>query len=203
MSIQKQKDNIKRYEIKLVFTNKDENKLLKNNKLKKIFPDRIVESIYFDTSEFKFFHLSEEGVTPRIKIRMRGYNNGLLENLEIKKTNNYDREKIVIKKFNYNLIDFYKHLKNLGIEGAFTKKLKVKYKRSYYQFENVGRITFDEDIVFSLPGNVNSLIRTNHKVMEVKVNSNYFDKSKIEKVINLKESRFSKYCIGVNSLYNN
>ena len=69
--------------------------------------------------------------------------------------------------------------------------------------DNVGRITFDEDIVFSLPGNVNSLIRTNHKVMEVKVNSNYFDKSKIEKVINLKESRFSKYCIGVNSLYNN
>ena len=55
MSIQKQKDNIKRYEIKFVFTNKDENKLLKNNKLKKIFPDRIVESIYFDTSEFKFF----------------------------------------------------------------------------------------------------------------------------------------------------
>ena len=114
MSIQKQKDNIKRYEIKFVFTNKDENKLLKNNKLKKIFPDRIVESIYFDTSEFKFFHLSEEGVTPRIKIRMRGYNNGLLENLEIKKTNNYDREKIVIKKFNYNLTDFYKHLKILA-----------------------------------------------------------------------------------------
>ena len=44
MSIQKQKDKIKRYEIKFVFTNKDENKLLKNNKLKKIFPDRIVES---------------------------------------------------------------------------------------------------------------------------------------------------------------
>ena len=169
----------------------------------KIFPDRIVESVYYDTSEFKFFHLSEEGVTPRIKIRMRGYNNGILENLEIKKTNNYDRQKIVIKKFNYNLTDFYKNLKNLGIEGAFVKKLKVKYKRSYYQFENVGRITFDQDIVFSLPGNINSLIKTNHKVMEVKVNSDYFDKSKIEKVVNLKESRFSKYCIGVNYLYNN
>ena len=203
MSSQKQKDNINRHEIKFAFTNKDENKLLQNYKLKKIFPDRIVESVYYDTSEFKFFHLSEEGVTPRIKIRMRGYNNGLLENLEIKKTNNYDRQKIVIKKFNYNLTDFYKNLKNLGIEGAFVKKLKVKYKRSYYQFENVGRITFDQDIVFSLPGNINSLIKTNHKVMEVKVNSDYFDKSKIEKVVNLKESRFSKYCIGVNYLYNN
>tara|TARA_B100000686_G_scaffold353206_1_gene457875 strand:- start:804 stop:1415 length:612 start_codon:yes stop_codon:yes gene_type:complete len=203
MNRQKKQDNIKRHEIKFAFTNKDENKLLQNYKLKKIFPDRIVESVYYDTSEFKFFHLSEEGVTPRIKIRMRGYNNGLLENLEIKKTNNYDRQKIVIKKFNYNLTDFYKNLKNLGIEGAFVKKLKVKYKRSYYQFENVGRITFDQDIVFSLPGNINSLIKTNHKVMEVKVNSDYFDKSKIEKVVNLKESRFSKYCIGVNYLYNN
>ena len=203
MNRQKKQDNIKRHEIKFAFTNKDENKLLQNYKLKKIFPDRIVESVYYDTSEFKFFHLSEEGVTPRIKIRMRGYNNGLLENLEIKKTNNYDRQKIVIKKFNYNLSDFYKNLKNLGIEGAFVKKLKVKYKRSYYQFENVGRITFDQDIVFSLPGNINSLIKTNHKVMEVKVNSDYFDKSKIEKVVNLKESRFSKYCIGVNYLYNN
>ena len=201
--MQKKEDNIKRHEIKFVFSDKNENKLLKNYELKKIFPDRIVESIYFDTSEFKFFHLSEEGLTPRIKIRMRGYNNGLIENLEIKKTNNYDRQKIVIKKFNYNLTDFYKNLKNLGIEGAFVKKLKVKYKRSYYQFENVGRITFDQDIVFSLPGNINSLIKTNHKVMEVKVNSDYFDKSKIEKVVNLKESRFSKYCIGVNYLYNN
>ena len=86
MNRQKKQDNIKRHEIKFAFTNKDENKLLQNYKLKKIFPDRIVESVYYDTSEFKFFHLSEEGVTPRIKIRMRGYNNGLLENLEIKKT---------------------------------------------------------------------------------------------------------------------
>ena len=29
MSVQKQKDNIKRYEIKFVFTNRDENELLK------------------------------------------------------------------------------------------------------------------------------------------------------------------------------
>ena len=203
MIVQKQKDNIKRYEIKFVFTNRDENKLLKKNQLKKIFPDRIVESVYFDTSEFKFFHLSEEGVTPRIKIRMRGYNNKILDNLEIKKTNNYYREKIVIKNFDYNITNFYKHLKSLGIEGAFTKKIKVKYKRSYYLLENIGRITFDQDITFSLPGNINSLVKTNHKVMEVKINNNYLDKIKIEKIVNLKESRFSKYCVGINNLYNN
>ena len=196
------KDNLKRHEVKFILNNKAKSKFLMRNNLSKLYPDRIVESIYFDTSEFKFFHLSEEGITPRIKIRIRGYNNGLFENLEIKKTNSYDRQKIVIKKFNYNLTDFYKNLKSFGIDGIFTKKLKVKYKRSYYTLENVGRITFDQDIVFSLPGNVNSLIKINHKVMEVKVNSNYFDKNQIEKTVNLKESRFSKYCIGINSLYN-
>ena len=33
----------------------------------KLFPDRIVESIYYDTIDFKYFYLSEEGVTPRLK----------------------------------------------------------------------------------------------------------------------------------------
>ena len=71
----------------------------------------------------------------------------MFENLEIKKTNSYARQKIVIKKFNYNLTDFYKNLKSFGIDRVFTKKLKVKYKRSYYTLENVGRITFDQDII--------------------------------------------------------
>jgi len=102
--MQKKDSNVKRHEIKFVFTNKDENKFLKSYQLKKIFPDRIVESLYYDTNDFKFFHLSEEGVTPRIKIRIRGYNNNILDNLEIKKTNDYDREKFVIKNFNFTNI---------------------------------------------------------------------------------------------------
>ena len=60
-----------------------------------------------------------------------------------------------------------------------------------------------ENITFNLPGNVNSSIKINHKIMEVKVKSEYFDKSQIEKLLNLKESRFSKYCIGINRLYDN
>ena len=54
--MQKKDSNVKRHEIKFVFTNKDENKFLKSYQLKKIFPDRIVESLYYDTNDFKFFH---------------------------------------------------------------------------------------------------------------------------------------------------
>ena len=39
-------------------------------------------------------------------------------------------------------------------------------------------------------------------ILEVKIQSNKIDKNIIEKIINLRETRFSKYCIGVNNLLN-
>ena len=76
------KSNQKRHEIKFLINSKEKYELIEKKKLKKLFPDRIVESIYFDTKDFQFFNLSEEGVTPRFKIRLRGYNNQKLNNLE-------------------------------------------------------------------------------------------------------------------------
>ena len=69
------KDNQKRYEIKFLINSKEKRELIDKNQLKKLFPDRIVESVYFDTEDLQFFNLSEEGITPRFKIRIRGYNN--------------------------------------------------------------------------------------------------------------------------------
>ena len=68
------KENNKRFEIKFLLSKKNENFLSRNFKIKKLFPDRLVYSMYFDTANFKFFRLSEEGLTPRMKIRLRGYN---------------------------------------------------------------------------------------------------------------------------------
>tara|TARA_Y100001970_G_scaffold5981_1_gene6780 strand:+ start:53360 stop:53968 length:609 start_codon:yes stop_codon:yes gene_type:complete len=195
--------SIKRYEIKFIFTKNNENYFDKIKNLKKIFPDRVVESIYYDTNQFKFFSLSEEGITPRIKVRIRGYNNGFLNNLEIKKTNNYDREKIVIKNFENSFVNFYKSLKKIGIDETLHEKLRVKYDRSYYHLKNIGRITYDKNIQFSLPGkNKSSPISIDNTVMEVKVNSVFFDKVEVEKKVGFKESRFSKYCFGINKIYN-
>lgn len=195
------KDNLKRHEIKFILNKKEQINFLKKDNLKILYPDRIVESIYFDTNDLDFFNLSEEGVTPRIKVRMRGYDNGELDNLEIKKTKNYHREKIVYKNFKFDNYLFHHNLKRQGIKNILEKKIRVKYLRSYYYLENFGRITLDRNIEFFLPfKEFHNSKKINEIILEVKIQSNKIDKNTVEKIINLKETRFSKYCIGVNNL---
>ena len=195
------KDNQKRYEIKFLINSKEKRELIDKNQLKKLFPDRIVESVYFDTKDLQFFNLSEEGITPRFKIRIRGYNNKKLDNLEIKTTNNYHREKVVIKNFIFDNYELHKNLKKIGIKQTVQKKIRIKYLRSYYKLENVGRITLDRNIEFLSPEeSFHNSKKIKQNILEVKVQRENIDKNFIEKIINLKETRFSKYCIGINCL---
>ncbi len=196
-------DNQKRHEIKFIINKKEKINFINKNHLNKIFPDRIVESIYFDTKDLQFFSLSEEGVTPRFKIRLRGYNNEKPSNLEIKKTKNYHREKIVLKNFQFNSFELHKTLKNMGINNIVDQKIRVKYLRSYYELKDLGRITMDENIEFFNPSKeFRNPKKINKIILEVKIQRKEIDKNHVEKIINLKESRFSKYCIGINCLRN-
>ena len=196
-------DNQKRHEIKFIINKKEKINFINKNHLNKIFPDRIVESIYFDTKDLQFFSLSEEGVTPRFKIRLRGYNNEKPSNLEIKKTKNYHREKIVIKNFQFNSFELHKTLKNMGINNIVDQKIRVKYLRSYYELKDLGRITMDENIEFFNPSKeFRNPKKINKIILEVKIQRKEIDKNHVEKIINLKESRFSKYCVGINCLRN-
>ena len=196
-------DNQKRHEIKFIINKKEKINFINKNHLNKIFPDRIVESIYFDTKDLQFFSLSEEGVTPRFKIRLRGYNNEKPSNLEIKKTKNYHREKIVIKNFQFNSFELHKTLKSMGINNIVDQKIRVKYLRSYYELKDLGRITMDENIEFFNPSKeFRNPKKINKIILEVKIQIKEIDKNHVEKIINLKESRFSKYCVGINCLRN-
>ena len=196
-------DNQKRHEIKFIINKKEKIDFINKNHLNKIFPDRIVESIYFDTKDLQFFSLSEEGVTPRFKIRLRGYNNEKPSNLEIKKTKNYHREKIVLKNFQFNSFELHKTLKNMGINNIVDQKIRVKYLRSYYELKDLGRITMDENIEFFNPSKeFRNPKKINKIILEVKIQRKEIDKNHVEKIINLKESRFSKYCVGINCLRN-
>lgn len=195
------KDNQKRYEIKFIINEKQKSLFLRKNSLSNLFPDRIVESIYYDTKDLFFFNMSEEGVTPRTKVRVRGYNNGKLNNLEIKTTQNYHREKIVIKDIKVDHHNLHDNLKKVGINRIVQQKLRVKYLRSYYLLDAVGRITIDRNIEFLSPDvNFHNSKKIQSIILEVKTQSNNIDKNFIEKVINFKETRFSKYCIGMNHL---
>ena len=193
------KGNQKRHEIKFLIDTKEKYELIDKNHLKKLFPDRIVESIYFDTEDLQFFNLSEEGITPRFKIRIRGYNNKKLDNLEIKTTNNYHREKVTFKNFSFDNYELHRSLKKIGVKQTVQKKIRVRYLRSYYKLENVGRITLDRNIEFFSPNeNFHNSKKIKQNILEVKVQKENIDKNFIEKTINLKETRFSKYCIGIN-----
>ena len=195
------KDNQKRYEIKFLINSKEKRELINKNQLEKLFPDRIVESVYFDTKDLQFFNLSEEGITPRFKIRIRGYNNKKPDNLEIKTTNNYHREKVTIKNFIFDNYELHKKLKKIGIKQTVQKKIRVKYLRSYYKLKNIGRITLDRNIEFLSPEeSFHNSKKIKQNILEVKVQRENIDKNFIEKIINLKEIRFSKYCIGINCL---
>lgn len=196
-------DNQKRHEIKFIINKKEKINFINKNHLNKIFPDRIVESIYFDTKDLQFFSLSEEGVTPRFKIRLRSYNNEKPSNLEIKKTKNYHREKIVLKNFQFNSFELHKTLKSMGINNIVDQKIRVKYLRSYYELKDLGRITMDENIEFFNPSKeFRNPKKINKIILEVKIQRKEIDKNHVEKIINLKESRFSKYCVGINCLRN-
>ena len=196
-------DNQKRHEIKFIINKKEKINFINKNHLNKIFPDRIVESIYFDTKDLQFFSLSEEGVTPRFKIRLRGYNNEKPSNLEIKNTKNYHREKIVLKNFQFNSFELHKTLKSMGINNIVDQKIRVKYLRSYYELKDLGRITMDENIEFFNPSKeFRNPKKINKIILEVKIQRKEIDKNHVEKIINLKESRFSKYCVGINCLRN-
>ena len=203
------KENNRRQEIKFLFNLSSFFMLKIEKKLKKIFPTRIVNSIYFDTNKFDFYHNSEEGLSPRKKIRVRYYNDSF-ENLllETKITENYYRSKFV-KKF---LLDNFNHkfIKKECNNDFIIPKLKVSYLRDYYQSE-IGRITVDNKImckqISTYAGTLSSINKNNKKILdnnqvivELKTHNN-FSKYEAIKFFNKNDIRMSKYCLAVQKLY--
>jgi len=90
----------------------------------------------------------------------------------------------------------------IGINEIVEKKIRIKYLRSYFLLKGVGRVTIDRNIEFFLPSlNFHHSKKTNEIVLEVKIQNDKFDKNDIEKIINFREIRYSKYCNGINRLY--
>tara|TARA_B110000014_G_scaffold202979_1_gene152968 strand:- start:282 stop:878 length:597 start_codon:yes stop_codon:yes gene_type:complete len=196
---------MKRYEIKFDISEFKINKIVKDYRLKKLHPERTVKSIYFDTINYNYFIESEEGQTPRKKIRIRSYNNKKIYSLEFKFTNAHHRKKIVINNFIYNYKNILNQLLKLNINDLIHPKLLVTYNRLYFS-SSIGRVTIDKNINYQ---KVNSNLKTSsgvitdHKtILEVKINEKNFDKYKVMKFFNFQESRNSKYCNGINLFKN-
>ena len=182
---------------------KIKNEILKLNG-KTLFPKRLISSIYFDNKNLDMFQDSEEGNTPRKKIRFRNYpeNKEKIFFYEIK-INSAEGK---FKKSSKKIFDEYKHALQNGIfdtsYGTIEKKIEVSYFREYYLIDNT-RITLDYSIKYASPDGINKKEDLESLILEVKSAENIIDiQNKFINVIPIRRERFSKYCEGINMLYN-
>ena len=168
--------------------------------MKELYSERKISSIYFDNKNFDIYKDSEEGVLPRKKIRVRWYNKKKEFNKEIKISSHEGRFKVNEK---LDLIDNKKNIEKLiffdQIYGSLSAKILINYNREYFTFKHL-RITFDNNISYT---NLKDINYTNYNenfcVMEIKSEFKTSD-DYIEKIFNYTNSRFSKYCNGINNL---
>lgn len=119
----------------------------------KTFPNRKVNSIYFDTKDLDFFNEGEDGIIPRIKCRYRWYGNPkkIQENgsIEVKTTHSHFKEKeTILKKKYFDSKNFFKEKFNLSLSPI----CQISYDRVYYINKDQFRFTYDYNIRFKIIG---------------------------------------------------
>ena len=167
----------------------------------KLYPDRKIKSLYFENLNNQMFIDSEEGITPRKKIRIRNYPDNknkkfLFEKKISSPDGRFKKKKIIeiheiekIKKFGY-FDDIYR---------SCHPKLFVEYTREYYDTK-ICRLTIDTNIVYTKYGKINYTKSDPNVAVEIKANFN----SDMDKLINqfpFQRVRFSKYCRGFDFLF--
>ena len=114
-----------------------------------LHPSRLINSCYFDNSELKLFHESEEGVLPRKKFRIRWYNKSNIFTEEIKISSIEGRFK-----YQKKILDIHKSEELFDIKifdklyGELIPVLIISYEREYFSFNDL-RITFDKNISYT------------------------------------------------------
>lgn len=171
------------------------------NKGINLYPDRSIESIYFDNKFLQSYKESEEGILPRKKIRIRSYDQFKTSFLEEKISSVEGKFKKNSKISSHELHDFKK-------EGYFDKKyglmypiIKISYLRSYYLIEKKIRITMDRNILYNSINNKTLFFRDSDiLILETKLNSRFI-LSDLENLIPFTRLRVSKYCQSIDKLF--
>ena len=190
--------------------------LIKNN-FRNIFDKRVINSIYFDTTDLKFFTENIEGISRRKKVRLRWYNDDFAKSiLEIKNK----KEFLVWKEnfpininddSNYNFLNLKKNsLNKIYIFKKFNliPKIKISYSREYF-LSSCGNFRATVDTDLSMNRNLKSKIPPyfmNRDILEFKYNQNkdtLFRNFVNDVGIKFRFQKYSKYVSGVLLLKNN
>jgi SPX domain protein involved in polyphosphate accumulation len=198
-----------RIEFKIDIHNSKKNiffNFLKTNKASKLYEDRLINSIYFDNNRFEMYHDSNEGLSPRKKIRLRFYGD----------KNQLDKQKELLLEKKYTVLsgrsktskkvrDFDNQLKYGILDskyGICYPRTVVSYLRSYYVCRDF-RITLDTNINFRSFNSENSILNSvsiDDIIIEIKTND-ITKSDDLKKTFPFSEIRFSKYCKSVEYLY--
>jgi len=179
------------------------------------YPCRIVNSIYFDTYNFKSLDESIEGGSLRRKTRIRWYGNQLSETyatLEFKlKHGHLSWKKLLKNSFRVNPSEnswdkFVSPASNhaicvLSLYNLIPQSI-VSYHRSYYtSLDEKVRITIDHELqTFTQTSSLNCNLKykdlfLNKIIMEIKVSeNNQMILKEVLKDFPFSQKRFSKYC---------
>ena len=184
-----------------------------------IYSKRYVNNIYFDSFSFKNLNDNVEGVSDRIKIRIRWYGNlfGYIQKpkLEIKiKKGLLGMKKVIpITSFfldeNTDFLSIIYSIKNLSeilqIDlNAVIPTLVNRYSRTYYLSNNKNfRITIDSEQSFYHVKNINNSFLNHHDdkdsvILELKYDKIYDDDvKKITSIFPFRITKSSKYVKGL------
>ena len=200
--------NNSRIEKKFVFGKYQDDlieKLLLINNFSKIYPDRIISSIYIDTLNYDFAKNNINGTNERKKIRIRWYNNNLEKiYLEIKNKRNFyvwkniSKMNIFTNKNNFvsDLKENFFDPKNINANN-YNFVLQTNYKRNYW-LSNNGKIraTVDTEINTSPSYDLTRTIELPETILEFKFSPNsekFFRDFLSKKGLNLRSKKYSKY----------
>jgi len=221
-----QSDNLKRFERKYVLSQNRSwifRNILSEKRFIKIHNKRRVRSLYFDTLNFSFFRDNIEGVSNRIKPRIRWYeeavkgkNKEFEARLEFKKKKGFVGTKTI-----YSLGKFKNITKLLEIvnQEKFLNRISViikqnvfpvlitSYNREYFiSYNKKFRSTIDTNL--SVQSVVNNKIKLpiDKEILELKYgieNDNDFRNNIINSNFKLRFQKFSKYSVGLLNLKKN
>ncbi len=189
-----------------------------------IYQERNINSIYFDSSDFKMHNDSTNGSLNRKKFRIRwyGYEKRLDSFLEIKKKegNRGSKDRFQLNSFLNSEKITRNFLENLMEESNIPKIyisnllnnyfpiLMCSYNRRYFISLNKSiRLTIDYKIgysFFSYNYSIKNAKRIYQSSVVLEYKYNYFiDEGSLinQDILPLRESRFSKYSNGIETLY--
>ena len=119
------------------------------------YPDRYINSIYFDSADLTTFQQNQDGISKRIKYRIRWYGEDLTKaekpNLEIKiRDNQFGKKEIIaLTDFDLNNPEELTKIASQHIPAELIPKIITRYQRAYFLSHNeILRATIDKDIAY-------------------------------------------------------